>query len=99
MEAGKDIHLTGVTLEALGDNGSLSLKAGNNIHLDTDTLEAKKDMAENSDNYIRAYRKTETTNTLATGENLSARNTTVLSENGQITVAAHSFEKDNKNHD
>ena len=96
MEAGKDIHLTGATLEALGDNGSLILKAGNNIHLDTDTLEARKDMTENSDNYIRTYRKTETTNTLAAGktitlaagENLSARNTTVLSENGQITVAA-----------
>ena len=96
MEAGKDIHLTGATLEALGDNGSLLLKAGNNIHLDTDTLEAKKDMTENSDNYIRTYRKTETANTLAAGknitlaagENLSARNTTVLSENGQITAAA-----------
>ena len=96
MEAGKDIHLTGATLEALGDNGSLILKAGNNIHLDTDTLEAKKDMTENNDNYIRTYRKTETANTLAagktitlaTGENLSARNTTVLSENGQITAAA-----------
>lgn len=96
MEAGKDIHLTGATLEALGGNGSLILKAGNNIHLDTDTLEAKKDMTENSDNYIRTYRKTETANTLAAGktitlaagENLSARNTTVLSENGQITVAA-----------
>ena len=25
MEAGKDIHLTGATLEALGDNGSLIL--------------------------------------------------------------------------
>ena len=53
-------------------------------------------MTENSDNYIRTYRKTETTNTLAAGktitlaagENLSARNTMVLSENGQITVAA-----------
>ena len=53
-------------------------------------------MTENSDNYIRTYRKTETTNTLAAGktitlaagENLSARNTTVLSENGQITAAA-----------
>ena len=96
MEAGKDIHLTGATLEALGDNGSLILKAGNSIHLDTDTLEAKKDITENSDNYIRTYRKTETANTLAAGktitlaagENLSARNTTVLSENGQITVAA-----------
>ena len=72
------------------------MEAGNNIHLDTDMLEAKKDMTENSDNYIRTYRKTETTNTLAAGknitlaagENLSARNTTVLSENGQITVAA-----------
>ena len=53
-------------------------------------------MTENSDNYIRTYRKTETINTLAAGktitlaagENLRARNPTVLSENGQITVAA-----------
>lgn len=53
-------------------------------------------MTENSDNYIRTYRKAETTNTLAAGktitlaagENLSARNTTVLSENGQITAVA-----------
>ena len=72
------------------------MEAGNNIHLETDTLKVKKDMTENSDNYIRTYRKTETANTLAAGktitlaagENLSARNTTVLSENGQITVAA-----------
>ena len=64
--------------------------------MDTDSLKAKEDMTENSDNYIRTYRKAETTNTLAagktitlaTGENLSARNTTVLSENGQITAAA-----------
>ena len=53
-------------------------------------------MTENSDNYIRTYRKTETANTLAAGktitlaagENLRARNTTVFSENGQITAAA-----------
>ena len=99
MQAGQDITMTGATLAALGENGSMILSAGHNLTMDTDSLEAKKDMTENSDNYIRTYRKTETANTLATGENLSARNTTVLSENGQITVAAHSFEKDNKNHD
>ena len=96
MEAGKDIHLTGATLEALGDNGSLILKAENNIHLDTDTLEAKKDMTENSDNYIRTYRKTETANTLTAGKDISlisgndlkARNTTVASETGAITAKA-----------
>ncbi len=99
MQAGQDITMTGATLAALGENGSMILSAGHNLTMDTDSLEAKKDMTENSDNYIRTYRKTETTNTLATGENLSARNTTVLSENGQITVAAHSSEKDNKNHD
>ena len=56
-------------------------------------------MTENSDNYIRTYRKTETINTLAAGktitlaagENLRARNPTVLSENGQITVAAKGY--------
>lgn len=99
MQAGQDITMTGATLAALGENGSMILSAGHNLTMDTDSLEAKKDMTENSDNYIRTYRKTETANTLATGENLSARNTTVLSENGQITAAAHSFEKDNKNHD
>ena len=96
MQAGQDITMTGATLAALGENGSMILSAGHNLTMDTDSLEAKKDMTENSDNYIRTYRKTETTNTLAAGktitlaagENLSARNTTVLSENGQITVAA-----------
>ena len=96
MQAGQDITMTGATLAALGENGSMILSAGHNLTMDTDSLEAKKDMTENSDNYIRTYRKTETINTLAAGktitlaagENLSARNTTVLSENGQITVAA-----------
>ena len=96
MQAGQDITTTGATLAALGENGSMILSAGHNLTMDTDSLEAKKDMTENSDNYIRTYRKTETANTLAAGktitlaagENLSARNTTVLSENGQITVAA-----------
>ena len=96
MQAGQDITMTGATLAALGENGSMILSAGHNLTMDTDSLEAKKDMTENSDNYIRTYRKTETANTLAAGKtitlaagkNLSARNTTVLSENGQITVAA-----------
>ena len=96
MQSGQDITMTGATLAALGKNGSMIFSAGHNLTMDTDSLEAKKDMTENSDNYIRTYRKTETTNTLAAGktitlaagENLSARNTTVLSENGQITAAA-----------
>lgn len=90
------MSLTGAVLSALGEEGSLILHAGKNLTMDTGSLEAKKDMTGNSDNYIRTYRKTETANTLAAGktitlaagENLSARNTTVLSENGQITVAA-----------
>ena len=96
MQAGQDITMTGATLAALGKNGSMIFSAGHNLTMDTDSLEAKKDMTENSDNYIRTYRKTETANTLAAGktitlaagENLSAKNTTLLSENGQITVAA-----------
>ena len=96
MQTGQDITMTGATLAALGKNGSMIFSAGHNLTMDTDSLEAKKDMTENNDNYIRTYRKTETTNTLAAGktitlaagENLSARNTTVLSENGQIMVAA-----------
>ena len=96
MQAGQDITMTGAPLAALGENGSMIFSAGHNLTMDTDSLEARKDMTENSDNYIRTYRKTEMANTLAVGktitlaagENLSARNTTVLSENGQITAAA-----------
>ena len=53
-------------------------------------------MTENSDNYIRTYRKTETANTLTAGKDISlisgndlkARNTTVASETGAITAKA-----------
>ena len=70
--------------------------AGHNLTMDTDSLEAKKDMTENSDNYIRTYRKTETANTLTAGKDISlisgndlkARNTTVASETGAITAKA-----------
>lgn len=91
-------------LKVFDTEGDMTIKAtqedthikGSQVTGENVTLEAKKDMTENSDNYIRTYRKTETANTLASGknitlaagENLSARNTTVLSENGQITVAA-----------
>lgn len=57
MQAGQDITMTGATLAALGENGSMILSAGHNLTMDTDSLEAKKDMTENSDNYIRTYRK------------------------------------------
>lgn len=39
--------------------------------MDTDSLKAKEDMTENSDNYIRTYRKAETTNTLAAGKTIT----------------------------
>ena len=85
MQAGQDITMAGSTLAALGENGSMILSAGHNLSMDTDALEAKKDMTENSDNYIRTYRKTETANTLTAGKDISlisgndmkARNTTV----------------------
>ena len=96
MQAGQDITMTGATLAALGKNGSMILSAGHNLTMDTDVLEAKKDMTENSDNYIRTYRKTETANTLTAGKDISlisgndlkARNTTVASETGAITAKA-----------
>ena len=96
MQAGQDVTTTGATLAALGENGSMILSAGHNLTMDTDSLEAKKDMTENSDNYIRTYRKTETANTLTAGKDISlisgndikARNTTVASENGAITAKA-----------
>lgn len=64
LDAGENIHLTGSTLEALGDWGSLIYHAGKDIALYIDTLIARKDMTENRDNYIRTYRKTEMGNTL-----------------------------------
>lgn len=96
MQAGQDITMTGATLAALGKNGSMIFSAGHNLTMDTDSLEAKKDMTENSDNYIRTYRKTETANTLTAGKDISlisgndikARSTTVASENGQISMKA-----------
>ena len=96
LDAGENIHLTGSTLEALGDRGSLILHAGKDITLDTDTLSARKDMTENRDNYIRTYRKTEMGNTLMAGKdmtlssggNLSARSSIMASERGKITLAA-----------
>ncbi len=53
-------------------------------------------MTENSDNYIRTYRKTETANTMTAGKDISlisgndikARSTTVASENGQVSIKA-----------
>ena len=96
MQAGQDITMTGATLAALGENGSMILSAGHNLTMDTDVLETKKDMTEDSDNYIRTYRKTETANTLTAGKDISlisgndikARSTTVASENGQISMKA-----------
>ena len=96
MQSGQDITMTGATLAALGKNGSMIFSAGHNLTMDTDSLEAKKDMTENSDNYIRTYRKTETANTLTAGKEISlisgndmkARSTTVASENGQISMKA-----------
>ena len=96
MQAGQDVTTTGATLAALGENGSMILSAGHNLTMDTDSLEAKKDMTENSDNYIRTYRKTETANTLTAGKDISlisgndikARSTTVASENGQVSMKA-----------
>ena len=96
MQAGQDITMTGATLAALGENGSMILSAGHNLTMDTDALEAKKDMTEDSDNYIRTYRKTETANILTAGKDISlisgndlkARNTTVASETGAITAKA-----------
>lgn len=55
MEAGDNMSLTGAVLSALGEEGSLILHAGKNLTMDTGSLEAKKDMTENSDNYIRTF--------------------------------------------
>ena len=96
VESGRDIHLTGATLAALGEKGSMILSAGHNLTMDTDALKARKNMTENRDNYIRTYRKTETSDTLvagkdiilAAGEHVSIRNAVIASKNGAVTAAA-----------
>ena len=96
MQAGRDMTLTGATLSALGEKGSMILSAGQNLTMDTDALEARKDMTENRDNYIRTYRKTETSNTLVAGKDItlttenhvSVRNAVIASKTGAVTAAA-----------
>lgn len=91
-------------LKVFDTEGDMTIKAtqedthikGSQVTGENVTLEAKKDMTENSDNYIRTYLKTETANTMTAGKDISlisgndikARSTTVASENGQVSMKA-----------
>lgn len=91
-------------LKVFDTEGDMTIKAtqedthikGSQVTGENVTLEAKKDMTENSDNYIRTYLKTETANTmtaakdisLISGNDIKARSTTVASENGQVSMKA-----------
>lgn len=91
-------------LKVFNTEGDMTIKAtqedthikGSQVTGENVTLEAKKDMTENSDNYIRTYLKTETANTMTAGKDISlisgndikARSTTVASENGQVSMKA-----------
>lgn len=91
-------------LKVFDTEGDMTIKAtqedthikGSQVTGENVTLEAKKDMTENSDNYIRTYLKTEMANTMTAGKDISlisgndikARSTTVASENGQVSMKA-----------
>ena len=59
LSANRDVTLAGATLSAMGDKSSIAIGAGRNVDLSTDTLMAKQDMTQDSNNYLRTYRKTE----------------------------------------
>ena len=94
VSADNDVNLGGATIEALGKDGAITIKAGHDINSTTDTLTAKKDMTQDGDNYLRTYRQTELGTTIETGGNVSigakhdikARNLTVSSDSGAVKV-------------
>ena len=94
VSAGNDVNLGGATIEALGKEGAITITAGRNINSTTDTLTAKKDMAQDGDNYLRTYRQTELGTTIEAGGDISigakhdikARNLTVSSDTGAVKV-------------
>ena len=59
LSANRDVKLAGAPLSAMGDKSSIAIGAGRNVDLSTDTLMAKQDMTQDSNNYLRTYRKTE----------------------------------------
>lgn len=94
VNAGHDVNLGAATLEALGKDGSIIITAGNDVNSTTDTVSAKKDMTQNSENYLRTYRKTELGTTIEASGNISigakhdvnARNLTISSDDGAVKV-------------
>ena len=59
LSANRDVTLAGATLSAMGDKSNIAIGAGRNVDLSTDTLMAKQDMTQDSNNYLRTYRKME----------------------------------------
>lgn len=94
VNAGHDVNLGAATLEALGKDGSIIITAGNDVNSTTDIVSAKKDMTQNSENYLRTYRKTELGTTIEASGNISigakhdvnARNLTISSDEGAVKV-------------
>lgn len=94
VNAGHDINLGAAALEALGKEGAIVITAGHDVNSTTDTVSAKKDMTQNSENYLRTYRKTELGTTIEASGNISigakhdvnARNLTISSDEGAVKV-------------
>ena len=94
VNAGHDVNLGAATLEALGKEGAIVITAGHDVNSTTDTVSAKKDMTQNSENYLRTYRKTELGTTIEASGNISigakhdvnARNLTISSDEGAVKV-------------
>ena len=94
VNAGHDVNLGAATLEALGKDGAIVITAGHDVNSTTDIVSAKKDMTQNSENYLRTYRKTELGTTIEASGNISigakhdvnARNLTISSDEGAVKV-------------
>jgi filamentous hemagglutinin len=96
LDAGHNANLAGATIQALGEKGAVVVQAGSDVHLTTQTLAAKKDMTQNSDNYLRTQRQTEVGTaidakggvTMQAGHDIQSRAAYVNSDDGTVALKA-----------
>jgi filamentous hemagglutinin len=96
LDAGHNVNLAGATLQALGEKGAVVVQAGKDVNLTTQTLTAKKDMTQDSDNYLRTQRQTEVGTaidakggvTMQAGKDIQARAAYLNSDDGTVALKA-----------
>ncbi|KMO85886.1 hypothetical protein AB840_11175 [Megasphaera cerevisiae DSM 20462] len=96
LDAGHNVNLAGATLQALGEKGAVVVQAGSDVHLTTQTLAAKKNMTQDSDNYLRTQRQTEAGTaidakggvTMQAGHDIQAQGAYVNSDDGTVALKA-----------